>query len=236
MHFLHKLLFLIVFISLHSQIQLQADKELNFDFSKGHAGWTGDFADYPVDEEAFYELNWGWTSLPHPMANNKKGIVLSGNNHSDDLLMFIKHRVTGLKPNTEYFIDYRVIIESNVPLRQMGIGGSPGESVYFKVGASTEEPVKQIVGDYYRINIDIGAQGLGGTNGIVIGDLANPAVDSDDPSFMPKEMNSGQNLKAKTDDKGRLWLLVGTDSGFEGFSLYYIANIAVNLKVIDSGR
>lgn len=233
MYFLQKFFWMLVFTSLLSQNQLQADKEFHFDFSKDHAGWIGDFADYPVGEEAFYELNWGWTSLPYPLPGSHQGMVLSGNNHSDDLLMFLKRQAKGLEPNTEYSIGFNVTIESNIPVGQMGIGGSPGESVYFKVGASTQEPVKQIVEDYYRISIDIGSQSMGGSNGIVIGDLANPAVDDENPLYLPKEMHTNQDLKVKSDEKGRLWLFVGTDSGFEGFTLYYIANIAVSLKKVE---
>lgn len=225
----YKFFWILTLIPLLSWVQLPAT-EFNFNFSKGHEGWVGDFADYPVGEEAFYELNWGWATLPNPLPGNEKGMVLSGNNHSDDLLMFIKRQIEGLEPNTEYDVDFHVTIESNIPSGQMGVGGSPGEGIYFKVGASSQEPLKQENNGYYRINIDIGNQGMGGANGVIIGDLANPAVDPEDPTFMPKEMSTFQSFQAKTDEQGKLWLLVGTDSGFEALSIYYVANISVTIK------
>ncbi|MBA3238199.1 MAG: hypothetical protein H0T62_07635 [Parachlamydiaceae bacterium] len=227
----HKFFLILVLTPLFSLSSLKANTDFNYNFSKGHDGWVADFADYPIGEEAFFELNWGWANLPHPLHENHKGMFLSGNNHSDDLLMFIKRQVDGLKPNTEYDLMFTVTIESNVPVGQMGVGGSPGESVFFKVGASAQEPIKQIEGNYYRLNIDIGSQSNGGNDGIVIGDLANPAVNLKDLSYMPKEMYSPQSFKSMTDDNGRLWLLVGTDSGFEATSHYYIAKISVKATI-----
>lgn len=232
---IYRLFLIPTLIPLFSWVSLQADSKFNFNFSKGHDGWVADFADYPIGKEAFFELNWGWTNLPYPMHENQKGMFLSGNNHSDDLLMFIKRQVDELDPNTEYDLMFNVTIESNVPVGQIGVGGSPGESVFFKVAASAKEPIKQIQGDYYRINIDIGSQGNGGNDGIVIGDLANPAVNVEAPSYMPKEMHSPRSFKAKTDEKGRLWLLAGTDSGFEATSHYYIAKISVTAIISPPG-
>lgn len=230
----YRFFWILFLVPLFSWIQLQANSDFNFNFSKGHDGWVADFADYPVGEEVFYELNWGWTTLPYPLPENEKGMVLSGNNHSDDLMMFIKRQVEGLEPNTEYDLTFNVTIESNVPVGQFGVGGSPGEDVFFKVGASAQEPLKQVKRNYYRLNIDIGCQGNGGNDGVIIGHLANPAVDSENPTYMPKEMSTTQSFKAKTDENGRLWLLVGTDSGFEATSRYYIANISVSANTTSS--
>ncbi|MBA3602893.1 MAG: hypothetical protein H0W50_04470 [Parachlamydiaceae bacterium] len=214
-------LFLLVF-------RLQLDATLyNFNFSESNQGWTGDFADYPIGEEAFYELSWGWANLPQALPANNKAMVLSGNNHSDDLMMFLKKQVSGLEPNRDYKVDFVVTIETKIPTYQFGIGGSPGESVFFKVGASTQEPVKVVRNDYYRLNIDVGIQGNSGVNGVVIGNLAHSGVDPINPTFEPKEMNSSSSLHATTDREGKLWLFVGTDSGFEGLSMYYVANVAV---------
>ena len=91
------------------------------------ADGLGDFADYPVGEESFYELSWGWDNLPAEVTVDgkeasktlSKGLFLSGNNHSDDLFMFVKRKITGLDPNTAYSVQFSVLIESNVaPDRQ----------------------------------------------------------------------------------------------------------------------
>lgn len=225
-----RLIRMLMLIPCLCSIPLLAGNAFNYDFSTGHDGWVGDFADYPVGEETFYELKWGWTTLPYRLPGNEKGIVLSGNNHSDDLMMFIKRQITGLEPNKEYQVSFTVTIESNISSGQTGIGGSPGESVYFKAGASTKEPVKKNESGFYRLNIDIGSQGAEGANGVVIGDLANPSVDPDNPVYMPKEMNTSRSIKTTADEQGKLWVLVGSDSGFEGLSAYYIANIKIDIE------
>lgn len=205
----------------------------HFDFSTGNQNWQGDFTDYPIGQETFYELAWGWDNLPTPLDSLSKGIFLSGNNHSDDLFMFIRRRVDGLKPNTFYDITFQVTIEDNIFPEQFGIGGSPGESVFFKVGASTKEPHKVDIRGFYILNVDKGNQADGGKNAIVVGDLANPLVNPDTPQFEPKVFDNHNNpLRIKTDNKGGLWLFVGTDSGFEGSTLYYIAHISVEAKRI----
>lgn len=105
-----------------------------FVFSGTFNGWKGDFTDYPVGEEQFYELAWGWENLPLVIDGKfDKGLYLSGNNHSDDLFMFVKYPITGLKPMTTYIIHFAsVIIESNAPAGRVGIGGAPGESIFLK--------------------------------------------------------------------------------------------------------
>lgn len=209
----------------------------NFTFSTDHNGWTGDFADYPLGDETFYDLRWGWQNLPNflPSINEllTKGMLLSGDNRSDDLFMFIKRPIDGLRPHTVYLLTFAVIIENNVPPGQFGIGGSPGESVFFKVGASTIEPHKVNEGGIYRLNVDKGNQSQGGKNAIVVGNLANPLVDPLDPIFQPKEFVSPAPLRIQTDEKGRLWLFVGTDSGFEGNSTYYVAQITVAAESVE---
>lgn len=56
----------------------------------------------------------------------------------------------------------------------MPFGGSPGESVFIKVGA-TETESQRIENDmgYYRITIDKGNQSQGGEDMLVIGDFSN---------------------------------------------------------------
>lgn len=206
---------------------LQANQSYDFSFSKNTQGWVGDFADYPVGEETFYELEWGWENLPTPYASFTKGLFLSGNNHSDDLFMFVRHRIEGLQPNTLYALTFSTQIESNVPPSQLGVGGSPGESVYVKVGAARAKPEKINQANFYLLNVDKGDQSQGGENALVIGNLANPAVDPAHPTYQPKELSNGSPLLIKSDQNGRLWVFLGTDSAYEGTSKFYISEIKV---------
>jgi hypothetical protein len=208
---------------------------VNFTFSQGSAGWNGGFSDYPVGEEEFYELAWGWESLPQSTISSEgvlldKGLFLSGNNHSDDLFMFVKKKVTGLNPSASYTLDFQVLIESNVPSHCIGIGGAPGESVFFKAGASAIEPKKTVIQSYYVLNVDKGNQSLEGENARVIGTLANPAVDPQNPSYQPMFLYSSNSLIVQSSAQGELWIFLGTDSGFEGITKYFIAEVNLTIR------
>jgi hypothetical protein len=122
-------------------------------------GWWGAFADYTVREEEFFELEFERTDLPEPLDADRKASKLSGTNRRDDLFMFLKKKVSGLEPNAIYGATFEVQFASNVADGLAGIGGSPGESVFVKIGASTIEPEKMIETDcreIYRMNIDKG--------------------------------------------------------------------------------
>lgn len=202
---------------------------VEFTFSKGSGGWKGDFADYPVGEDQFYELSWGWENLPLPIDSLSKGLYLNGNNHSDDLFMFVKRKIEGLRPNTLYALNFRVLIESNTPEQGIGIGGAPGESLFVKVGASPFEPHKRADQGFYYLNVDKGNQGQGGRNAHVIGNLANALVDPDKLRYQPKELCSQEPLMMKSDANGSMWIFIGTDSGYEGPTRFYIAKIELEL-------
>ncbi len=197
------------------------------DFGVGLEGWTGDFADYPIgaDDSTFYELQFEYTDRPANLGVSQKAILLSGNNHSDDLFMFIKKKIVGLQPNTEYTLSFEVELASNAEKNTSGIGGAPGESVYLKAGASGIEPNKIVDGNFYRLNIDKGNQSTGGNDMSVIGNIA---VESSDYSLINKSNSSPYNqFKARSNSFGELWLIVGTDSGFEGITSVYYTKINV---------
>lgn len=222
-----------LFISLLLFPLFLSGMEFTFPVDSDH--WEGDFADYPVNTEKFYELSWGWDNLPISVESQngrslEKGLFLAGNNHSDDLFMFVRRKIKGLQPNTWYAANYSILIESNVPARSVGIGGSPGESVHLKVGASTIEPKKVAVNGYYHLNVDKGNQAQGGESAIVIGDLANETVDPDHPAYLPKKLYTNKDfLLVKSDSEGDLWIFIGTDSGFEGVTKFYLAQVILQL-------
>lgn len=198
------------------------------------AGWTGDFADYPVDSTG-YHLYVELDTLPFSINSDstKKGLRISGVNGSDDLFMFIKKKVSGLRKNTTYEILFNVRFASNAPAGAVGIGGGPGESVYVKVGASTVEPEKKLVDDYYQLNIDKGNQAEGGENMIVIGHIAVAVTTPQKYALIVRNNNASNGVYATTDDRGELWLIVGTDSGFEGQTTLYYTQVDVLFNQVD---
>ena len=120
-----------------------------------------------------------------------------------------------------------------MPTGLFGIGGSPGSSVYVKAGASTIEPdTFESQDQHLRMNIDKGNQSTSGQSMVVLGDVAHPEVDEDDQKYLIKTMdNVDSPLSVEADDEGRVWLVVGTDSGFEGLTALYYARISYELAV-----
>jgi hypothetical protein len=202
---------------------------VSFDFSQSEEGWIAGFADLPVNAEdsSFYELKYDYTNLPANL-DMQKAIMLSGNNHSDDLFMFIKRKVTGLNPNTSYTLVFDVELASNAPKGSVGAGGSPGESVYLKAGASEIEPVKSVQGDQYVLNIDKGNQSESGSNATVLGDIATPLTVAEYTLITRNNASpSSQPLIAQSNSTGEIWLMIGTDSGFEGITTVYYTKVKV---------
>lgn len=200
--------------------------ELTFDFSGGASGWIGDFADYPVGEADSYELDYEISTLPEPLDENEAAFVLSGTNMSDDLFMFMKKKISGLSPNTTYNADFTVEFATNVPDGTPGIGGSPGESVFIKAGATQVEPVPvEDDMDYYRMNIDKGNQSQGGSDMVVVGDFSN---DTDQEVYVLKTVSNETPFTVTTNQNGELWIIIGSDSGFEGNTTIYYNMVGVN--------
>lgn len=205
--------------------------ELEFDFSKGAQGWVAGFSDYPVGKEAEWAIGSSLAPLPAPLDASRSAILLTGVNHSDDLFMYVTREVAGLTPNGRYATRFRVTVASNAPRNCVGVGGAPGESVALKVGAAAVQPARIIdASQYYRANFDHGAQLQNGRDATVVGDLATSNANCAVPRYELKSFDSGSLPLAYTADaSGRLWLIVGIDSGFEGTTAAYITSIRVEI-------
>lgn len=202
------------------------------DFNDTEDGWTGDFADYPATEydSAQYELKVEHTLLPAYLSTNQKAFLLSGNNYCDDLFMFMKKKIDGLQPSTEYTIVFSVEMASNAPTGTID-GGKPGEGVFLKVGAVSSEPKKVIDGEYYRMNIDKGNAGDHGEDMKVIGNIAVSAT-TDTYTFITRTNSSANRpLIVRSNSKGELWLIIGTDSDYEGLTSIYYTGVNVVLSI-----
>jgi hypothetical protein len=199
------------------------------------AAWTGGFADYPVGEEEMFELVAEPRVLPHEVERTGQGFHLAGTNRSDDLFMFMKRRVGGLRPNRVYRATFRVEFATEAPSGCVGVGGPPGEAVWVKAGATAEEPVPVVdqVGttDYYAMNVDKGNQAVGGSDAVVLGDIANTNTDCLDWRWEMKTLQSERGeLEVTADGQGRVWLLIGTDSGFESRTRLYYASVRAEFE------
>jgi hypothetical protein len=192
---------------------------LEYTFTTGPDGWEPGFSDYPAnltvaDSLGLYSLAYGWSPMPASIVPARSGIRMRGTNRSDDLFMYIRKRLTGLAPATDYRIAFEVDIASNAPTNAVGIGGPPGEAVTVKAGASAYPPqsVRDAQG-WWRMNIDKGNQSVGGGDMQAIGHIG--VSDTTRVHAIIRRATRSPQIR-KSSAAGELWLIVGTDSGYEG--------------------
>ena len=89
--------------------------DYEFDFSSDAQDWVAGFSDYPVGKEAEWKLSSSLAPLPAPLDVTRKGILLTGENKSDDLFMYITRESARLAPNAQYAVRFRVTIATNAP-------------------------------------------------------------------------------------------------------------------------
>lgn len=205
-----------------------------FTFDTDEEGWTGGFADLPVDhEQQGYDVSFSHEEVPVPDAESN-GLFITGNNHSDDLFMYIVRGFDledNLKADTQYSVTLSFKMATEVPPGMMGIGGSPGESVYIKAGVVTKKPIVIEESGYYVMNIDKGIQSNDGSDAIVLGNAAkDEGSGQDDMTFRYKNFELTQ--EATSDSEGRIWIIIGADSGFEGITRLYFDDISVTFDPV----
>ena len=201
--------------------------EYTYDFESGAQGWRAGFSDYDTELSAFFSLQSGVRSIPN---TGQDGFYLAGTNRSDDLFMFIKIRLTGLTRVQRYRADVTLDMVSNAGENCVGAGGPPGEAVYVKFGFAEIEPAQA----GYYLNVDKGNQSTSGTNANVIGNVASAQSDCSGQTLGRKTLQTtaSNSLEFSTDSQGRIWLFVGTDSGFEGRTEIYYDRVTITLSAI----
>jgi hypothetical protein len=215
---------------------------ISFDFRNGALGWEAGFADYPpaTDTGGSYQLVAELRSLPPELSVNGTGFYIQGINRSDDLFMFIKRRLDsadGIVAGQTYQITFNLVFASNAPSGCGGVGGPPGEGVYLKAGASPAEPIALFESSpltgWLRMNVDHGGAPQGGIAASTTGNIANGRpCDLGPYPFVSIQRTHQHTSLVNANSRGELWLLVGTDSGFEGFTPLYYQQIDVTLTPV----
>ena len=223
----------------YAVLTVMSSIRLEFDFRDGAQGWEAGFAEYAPEMEDMMQLEAGIRSLPSELEIEGTSYYLEGMNHSDDLFMFLKRRLgtdDGVVAGQEYLIKFTIVFASNAPSGAVGIGGSPGESVFLKAGASAVEPEVYLdsATNYYLMNVDKGSGNSGnGRATSVTGDIANGlSADMENPPYVSIKQQHEHEYTVNASPDGGLWLLVGTDSGFEGLTGIYYQRIAVTLNPV----
>jgi hypothetical protein len=200
-----------------------------FSFAASTDNFTADFSDYSPGMEVGDQgirFQSDVRRLPAPL-DNRFGLLLGGTNRSDDLFMFIWREVSGLVPGQRYRVDTEVLIATNVPPNCVGVGGSPGEAVVIKAGASPVRPAKAVTQNRFVVNFEKDAAGLpvGGNQVFTIGNFAGGGGTCTAGIYALKTLRSPADRipTVTADATGRLWIVIGTDSGFEARTeIYYL--------------
>lgn len=203
-------------------------REFTYNFNSGTQGWTGFFSDYPKGEESFYELEFNYSHLPEPLDTSIKAIKISGNNHSDDLLSFMTTRITQLIPNAVYEVSFDITLGSNTATNSVGIGGSP--DLALGVGGLDYEPANLLDEDgWYRPNFISLLQSRESNNVMqMIGTIG--VQDTTTTYTLINRNNTDNPILLNTSEYGELWLMIGTDSGYEGITTLYYKSVIIKLR------
>lgn len=201
--------------------------EWSTDFNEGKDGWQAGFSEYYADHVASYELEEGLAMLPAPLDEQRQAYRISGMNRSDDLFMYLTRKITDLQPLTTYKSHITVAVASNARSGGVGVGGAPGEAVGLGIGLTAVEPVSSPHDDqFHRMNIDkIQQCCTDGEDMVVIGDVANGLEE-----YVFTHIERSGEFTARSNDKGEMWVIIGTDSGFEGKTELYYTQIDVILE------
>lgn len=215
----------------------------SFDFRNGTLGWQAGFADYPPasDKNGFYQLRAEIRSLPPELNTSGTGLFIQGNDHSDDLFMFIKRRLDsadGIVAGQTYQITFTVVFASNASGQCIG-PGSPGQAVHLGAGGSPAEPLALLTNTpayqnnfaHARMNVDKAQLNPGGIAMSVIGNIDNglPCNPGQVGSYVSLERTHQHTSVVNANARGELWLLMGTDSGCECLTALYYQRIDVTL-------
>jgi hypothetical protein len=78
------------------------------------------------------------------------------------------------------------------------------------------------------MNIDKGDQSQEGNDMKVLGTIGIPGEEFN--YTLINRTNSDKPIQITTDEAGKLWVIIGTDSGFEGITTLYYNNINITLE------
>ena len=215
---------------------------ISFDFRQGSLGWEAGFADYPpaTDTPGLYNLTAEMRSLPAELNVSGTGFYIRGDNRSDDLFMFLKRRLDssdGIVAGQTYQVSMTIVFASAAQSGCVGVGGSPGDSVFLKAGATPAEPIALLdnspLFNWLRMNVGKSNSDAGDSAASTAGTIANGIpCGSAPPSHISIQRTHQHTSLVNASSNGKLWLLVGTDSAFEGTTALYYQRIDVTLTPV----
>ena len=80
------------------------------------------------------------------------------------------------------------------------------------------------------MNVDKGDQGNAGPVGTLAGDIANGQACDGNPSYVSLSRTRILTTDQRASTNAVLWLMIGTDSGFEGLTRLFYQSVHVKLE------
>ncbi len=208
-----------------------------FDFSISDQQFEGGVSDFGVEMSDQHQFIFENTNYQPPLDTGRLAQYMRGINPSDDLFMYMKRKITGLQPNTNYQITFVVEFASKYPTNAFGVGGPPGEAVTMKAGITLIEPdtlITDVAGPYVSMNIDKGNQSTPGVDMDTIGHVG--VEDTTTVYALKINDNIGHPFTFTTNQTGEGWIIIGTDSGFEAETALYYSSVTVDFTISTSTR
>ncbi len=217
---------LIAMVAMSCEEDDPAEVVFEQDFNTGKNGWEAVFAEYPPTQTD-YELESGIKTLPQPLDQRRSGYMLSGNNHSDALQMFLVKKLEGLDSTATYQVDVEVKLASKYPDGSVGAGGSPANAVHI-IAHVCGGGYDLVDGDQGNVEVELNKESYGYTQ-VELGDVAIPA-DHTEYEMISREGTGPQTVRPN--NKGEIWLLIGTWSGFEGITTLYYTDFKITFTEV----
>jgi hypothetical protein len=195
-------------------------ERLEWTFDASLDGFVVDQTDF--EEPTRGEVDHAIEDLPAPLSG--RGLRVTSRNYSDDQWVYLARGLgaaEAIAPSTTYDAEIEIAFASRTPIGCVGVGGAPN-AVNIKGGVVGREPapVEEAEGNI-GFSIDKGNQSQVGSEAVDLGDIGSSGTDCLGDNPWELIVRSGA-MRATSDDQGRLWVYVGTDSGFEsGFTMYY---------------
>lgn len=194
------------------------------------ANWSSGSADYDPDQEAVMEIVAEKRALPPPFASSS-AFYHAGTNLSDDLWMYFARRVDGFIPNQVYQVRFEVHFATDFHFGCIGTG----DLVLIKAGAAEVEPVRELQGDRWRMNVDKGIQLDVGPDAVLLGNIQNglPGCPAEPEFAQTTSGASAGTVEVTADQNGGFWVFFGTESAFETRHEIYFTRFSIQVRPED---
>gem|GEM_PF-833104 len=197
-----------------------------YDFTQSDHNWEAFISNYSNADLQQLDFTTDYTNLPSPLSSSENAHFVHAENHPEGFKILYRKQIDGLEPFTPYQIRYTIRFATDVPSGCDEIGEPAGEDVRVLARSHVVKPdTTNIQGfDFENIlNIQHLENPQTWLNESTIGDITNTRGCSESRQFEMKEIRTRSNFDSLTaDSNGRVWLMFGTHTGYQGStSLYY---------------